>query len=141
MTTTPPIPAFPAATAKTLPDIAAKYRTVPTTLSMSFTLDKEIADNVTAAEMRELQKLIGMGYRAAREEIAGDVANAAHLAEQWRGLRKAKADAEANLLESSCDHREYSDCSVVDDDAMEMWQRAIIALATFEQQHQIGGGA
>lgn len=132
--------ATPTTAAKTLRDIVSKYRTVPATITMSFTLDKEIADGLTPVEMREIQKLIGMGYRAAREEIADDVSSIANLSAKWAELRMAKARAEATLVGSSSDHREYSDCSVVDDDAWEAWQQATNALTTFEQQHGIGGG-
>ena len=58
-----------------------------------------------------------------------------HLAEQWKELRKAKAEAERRLREAMNVKARFMDAAYL------QWCESTDALAAFEKQHGIGGGA
>jgi hypothetical protein len=160
MTTTPPIPATPAATAKTLAcpvcdrqgenencslcrgtqKVSGEY-SIGT--GFQFCTDRQTAWLLNCPGGCAAVMLCAGGttftelYHSLSELIErSSHGMSKHLAEQWRELRKAKAD-----IEGAMRNRVDGGSTLVYGNAVfRSWADACAALATFEQQHGIGGG-
>jgi hypothetical protein len=123
MTTPPPIPATPAATAKTLPVRRLNVRRT------ELAHDPGWYDTTYASE-----------HCGTDPDPDSDVYTLLppHLAEQWRELRKVRHEAEIAMLQS---HKRDADANIVFVPHLFMaWSKAATNLVLFETQHGIGGG-